>query len=82
MFIGILEVNGKKYIKDGKTKKYWTNEKYVGNGHYIPECFEDEAQRDRFFDEAFTKYRFYHLREKNNPEIMNFEGMKLKLEFS
>ncbi len=82
MFIEILEVNGKKYKKNGKNKQYWSNEKYIGNGHYIPECFKDEAQHDRFYDEAFKKYRYYHLRENNKPELMNFEGMQLKLKFS
>ena len=75
MFITIIEVNG---------KEYKTNKKEVRKGIFIPDCFKDEEQYDRWFNETLFsgKYRRYHLRENNVPEIQEFEGMKLKLKFS
>ncbi len=75
MFVTIIEVNGKEYKR---------NKKEVRKGIFIPDCFKNEAQYDRWFHETFKsgKYRHYHLRKNNIPEIQEFEGMKLKLKFS
>ena len=75
MFITIIEVNDVAY-------KQSTSLKEVRRNFYIPDCFTDEAQFDRWFDEVFKKFPRYHLRQNNKPEIHEFENLKLKLRFS
>lgn len=75
MFVTITKVNGKVYN---------TNKKEVRKGIYIPDCFKDEAQFDRWFNETLLsgKYRLFHQRKNNAPIIQNFENMELELKFS
>lgn len=75
MFVTISKVNGKAF--DGEKKE-------VRPQIYIPICFIDEAQYDRWFEETLLsgKYKFYHLRKNNKPEIQYFENLELELKFS
>lgn len=75
MFVTITKVNGKSYC---------TNKKEVRKGIYIPDCFKDESQYDRWFNETLLsgKYRLFHLRKNNSPIIQIFENLELELTFS
>lgn len=73
MFITILNNNNEE-IKQKEIRK----------GIFIPNCFRDEAQFDRWYNETLVsgKYRFYHFKKENKPVIQEFENLKLKLKFS
>ena len=75
MFVTITKVNGKIYKE---------NKKEVRKGIYILDCFKDEAQYNRWFNETLLsgKYRFFHHRIPNTPVIHHFENLELELEFS
>lgn len=72
MFIKILKVNEKNYKE---------NKKEIRKGVFIPDCFKNENQYDRWFNETFKTYKRYHLREENKPELQHFENLDLLLEF-
>lgn len=75
MHVTITKVNG---------KRYYEKRKEVRDGIFIPDCFKDEAQFDRWFNETLLsgKYRLFHLRENNHPVTQQFEDLELQLKFS
>lgn len=75
MFVRIIKVNGKNYSQ---------NNIEVRKGVFIPSCFKDEAQFDRWFNETLLsgKYRLFHLRKPNTSIVQNFEDLELELKFS
>lgn len=79
MFVTIVKVNNKEFDREKEIKKVREEN---GESLYIPTCFKDEEQYDRWFDEVFKKYRAFHLRKNNKNEIMEFEGIQLELKFS
>ena len=74
MVVTITKVNGNVYQR---------NKKEVRKGIYIPDCFKDEAQYDRWFNETLFsgKYSFYHLRKNNAPVIQDNKNVFKKMVF-
>lgn len=75
MFVTITKVNGEPFNEEKKE---------VRPRIYIPTCFKDEAQYDRWFNETLLsgKYRFFHHRFPNEPILQHFEDLELELKFS
>lgn len=75
MFVKITKVNGEMYHEKSKE---------VRKNVFIPDCFKDEAQFDRWFNETMLsgKYKFFHHRKNNCFIIQHFENLELEIKFS